>query len=57
MWNVKPTDLIHHSINLKLHIVLKRVKIGWYSQHEQDYAVRIFPEIEETGILVRESSE
>jgi hypothetical protein len=56
MRDVKPTDLIEHTIDLFPRVVLVVDKPKGYSRREREFAAKIFPEIEEAGILIRGSS-
>ena len=55
--DIKPTDLIEHSINLKPNARPSYSKIPRYTEKERQFCDRIFPEIEEAGIITRASSD
>lgn len=55
--NVKPTDFIEHSIDLKPNARLSYSKIPRYTEKERQSCDRIFPEMEEAGIITRASSD
>lgn len=55
--DIKPTDLIGHSINLKPNAHSSYSKIPCYTEKERQFSDRIFPEIEEAGIITRASSD
>ena len=57
MRDVKPTDLIHHSIDLIPNAIPVYHKIGKYTPAERAFAATIFPEMEEAGIIVRAASD
>ena len=57
MREVQPTDLIQHSIDIVSNARPVYHKITKYTPQEQQFAGRIFPEMEEAGILVRGTSE
>lgn len=54
--DVKPTDLIEHSIDLKPNARPSYSKIPRYTEKERQFCDRIFPEMEEAGIITRASS-
>ncbi len=54
--DIKPTDLIEHSIDLKPNASPSYSKIACYTEKERQFCDRIFPEIEEAGIITRASS-
>jgi RNase H-like domain found in reverse transcriptase/Integrase zinc binding domain len=54
--DVKPTDLIQHSIDLLPNARPKKEKMQRYTQREREFAAKIFPEMEEAGVIVRGSS-
>ena len=55
--DVKPTDLIEYSIDLKPNARLSYSKIPRYTEKERQFCDRIFPEMEEAGIITRASSD
>ena len=55
--DVKPTDLIKHSIYLKPNARPFYSKILRYTEKERQFCDCIFPEIEEAGIITRASSD
>ena len=55
--DVKPTDLIEHSIDLKPNARPSYSKIPRYTEKERQFCDRIFPEMEEAGIIIRASSD
>lgn len=55
--DVKPTDLIEHSIDLKPNARPFYFKIPRYTEKECQFCDRIFPEMEEAGIITRASSD
>ena len=57
MKDVKPTDLIEHTIDLKPGAEPVCMKLKRYTQAERQLSQIIFPQMEEAGILYRASSE
>src|SRR5438034_1247838 len=57
MRDVKPTDLLHHVIDLKQQIKLVKSKVPRYTLKEREFAAKIFPEMEEAGIIIWSISE
>ncbi len=55
--DIKPTDLIEHSINLKPNACPSYSKIPPYTEKERQFCDCIFPKIEEAGIITRASSD
>ena len=55
--DVKPTDLIEHSIDLKPNARPSYSKIPRYTEKERQFCDCIFPEMEEAGIITRASSD
>ncbi len=55
--DIKPTDLIEHSIDLKPNVCPSYSKIPRYTEKERQFYDRIFPEIEEAGIITQASSD
>ena len=55
--NIKPTDFIKHSINLKPKVCSSYLKISHYTEKKRQFCDRIFLKIEETGIITRASSD
>ena len=54
--DIKPTDLIEHSIDLVLDAKPVKGTLPKYTAQEREFANRIFPELEDAGIIVRRSS-
>ena len=54
--DVKSTDLIKHSINLKPNACPSYSKIPRYTKKKRQFCNRIFPKIEKAGIIIRASS-
>lgn len=54
--DIKPTDLIEHSIDLEAHARPIKTSLPRYTAEEREFANRIFPELEDAGIIVRRSS-
>lgn len=54
--DIKSTDLIEHSIELEPHAKPMKGTLPRYTVAEREFANRIFPELEDTGIIVRRSS-
>jgi len=52
MRDVKLTDLLYYIINLKLQINLVKIKVPKYTLREREFAVKIFLEIKEAGIII-----
>jgi len=57
MREIKPTDLVYHVIDLKPDSKPVYKRVPRYTAKEREFAARIFPEMEEAGILVRGASE
>jgi hypothetical protein len=57
MREIKPTDLVYHAIDLKPDSKPVYKRVLRYTVKEREFAARIFPEMEEAGILVRGASE
>ena len=55
--DIKPTNLIEHSIDLKPNARSSCSKIPHYTEKERQFYERIFPKIEEAGIITRASSD
>ena len=55
--DVKPTDLIKHSITFKPNAHPSYFKILHYTEKERQFCDRIFLEMEEVGIITRASSD
>ena len=53
---IKPTDLIEHSIDLLPNARPVQGKLPRYTAQEREFANRIFPELEDAGIIARRSS-
>ncbi|SLM39126.1 hypothetical protein LPUS_09585 [Lasallia pustulata] len=53
---IQPTDLIEHSIDLLPYSKPVRSKLPRYTPREREFSNRIFPELEEAGIVARMSS-
>ncbi|SLM37531.1 Retrotransposon gag domain [Lasallia pustulata] len=53
---IQPTDLIEHSIDLLPYSKPVRSKLPHYTPREREFSNRIFPELEEAGIVARMSS-
>lgn len=56
MRDIKPTDLIHHSINLTADAKPVYQSVKRYSPKEREFAARIFLEMEDAGIIVKAAS-
>ena len=54
--DIKATDLIEHSIDLEPHARPIKGTLPKYTPQEREFANRIFPELEDAGIIVRRSS-
>lgn len=54
---IRPTDLIEHTIDLKTGATPVRGKVPLYTPRERDFSAKIFPELEQAGIIRRISSE
>ena len=54
--DIKPTDLIEHSIDLEPNARPVKGNLPRYTEQEREFANRIFPELEDAGIIVRRSS-
>ena len=57
MRDVKPTDLIHHSINLEADARPVYQPIRRYTPKERAFAAKVFPEMEEARIILRAASD
>lgn len=57
MRDIKPTDLVHHSIDLTPDAKPVYQSIKRYTPKERDFAAKIFPEMEEAGIITRAASD
>lgn len=57
MRDIKPTDLIHHSIDLTPNARPVYQSIKRYTPKERTFAARIFPEMKEADIIVRAASD
>ncbi len=55
--DIKSTDLIKHSIDFKPNARPSYSKIPRYTEKERQFCDRIFPKIEEAGIITRASSD
>ena len=55
--DIKPTNLIEHSIDLEPNARPSYSKIPCYTEKERQFCDRIFPEIKEAGIMTRASSD
>ena len=54
--DIKATDIIEHSIDLEPNAKPVKGTLPRYTQQEREFANRIFPELEDAGIIVRRSS-
>ena len=54
--DIKARDLIEHSIDLEPNAKLVKGSLPRYTAEEREFANRIFPELEDAGIIVRRSS-
>ena len=54
--DIKATDLIEHSIDLEPNAKPVKGTLPRYTAEERQFANRIFPELEDAGIIVRRSS-
>lgn len=54
---IRPTDLIHHSIDLKPNAIPVYKSAPRYTPREKEFAATVFPEMEEAGIILRAASE
>lgn len=54
---VKPTNLIQYSIDLKSNARLLYLKIPRYTKKEHQFYDHIFSEMEEAGIIIQASSD
>jgi len=52
MRNIKPTDLLHYMIDLKMQINPIKSRVPRYILKEREFAAKIFPEMKEVGIIV-----
>lgn len=57
MREVKPTDLIEHSIDLTCDAKPVYASIKRYTPKEKEFAAKVFPEMEEAGIIMRAASD
>ena len=57
MRDVNSTDLLHHMIDLKMQINSVKSRVPRYTLKEREFAAKIFPEMEEAGIVIRGTSE
>ena len=57
MRDIKPTDLIHHSIDLASHAKPVYQTIKRCTPKERAFAAKIFPEMESAGIITRAASD
>ncbi len=55
--DIKPTNLIEHFIDLKPNASPSYPKIPHYTEKKRQFWDRIFPEMEEAGIITRASSD
>ena len=55
--DIEPTDLVHHSIDLVDDAKPVYQTIKRYTPKEKEFAARIFPEMEEAGIIMRAASD
>ena len=55
--DIKPTDLLYHSIDLRPKVKTQKSRVPRYTIREREFAARIFPEMEEAGIIVRGASD
>ncbi len=55
--DIQATDLIEHSIDLQPNAKPVKSSLPRYTQEEKEFANRIFPELEDAGIIIRRSSE
>ena len=53
---VKPTDIIEHSIDLEPNVRPVKGTLPKYTPQERAFANQVFPELEDTGVIVRSSS-
>lgn len=54
--DIKATDLIEHSIDLVPNVKPVHSTLPKYTPQEREFANRIFPELEDAGIIIRQSS-
>lgn len=54
---IRPTDLIEHTIDLKPGATPVKGRVPLYTPWERKFAAKIFPELEQAGIIRRMSSE
>ena len=54
--DIKPTDLIEHSIDLEPNAKPVKGSLPKYTTEEREFANQIFPELEDAGIITRRSS-
>lgn len=57
MRDVKATDLIHHAIDIKENSRPIFSQIKRYARKERDFSAKMFPEMEEAGVIVRGASD
>src|SRR5438034_10843185 len=57
MRDVKPTNLLHHVIELKMQINPVKSRVPRYTLKEREFTAKIFPEMEEAGIVIQSTSE
>ena len=57
MRDVQPTDLLYHTIDLKPRVNPVKAKVPRYTLKEREFSAKIFPEMEEAGIVMRGASE
>src|SRR5947199_8590065 len=57
MRDVKPTNLLHHAIDLKQQIKPVKSKVPRYTLKEREFTAKIFSEMEEAGIIIQSMSE
>ena len=57
MRDIKPTDLLYHAIDLKSQINPVKSRVPRYTLKEREFTAKIFPEMEEAGIVIRGTSE
>lgn len=55
--DIKPTDLLYHSIDITPGATPVCVKQARYNQRERAFSAKIFPEMEQAGILLRGASD
>ena len=52
MRDIKPMDLLYHSIDLRPQINSVKARVPKYTLKEREFAAKIFLEMEEAGIIV-----